>query len=202
MSSETILVVEDSREMRALVRDMLQAQGYHVAEAYSGWRALQVAESSSPDLLLLDWQLPDITGLDVLRALRAGKCQAPAVLMTGYGSEELAFYALQLGVRGYLRKPFSSEELAATINTALVEGRLRRERDALLAQLRQNPPRADVAARADILARARAPLLKLAHLIDELERQPSREIKPRLNEARRHIREIAEAIEGLPRKNQ
>jgi two-component system, NtrC family, sensor kinase len=96
-----------------------------------------LAEKSPPDLLLLDWQLPDISGLDVLRALRAGGCQSPAILMTGYGSEELAIVALRLGVRNYLLKPFSDDELFKIVESALTESRLRRENQLLIEQLAQ-----------------------------------------------------------------
>lgn len=140
---ESILVVEDNREMRALVRNMLQGHGFRVAEAHAGWKALQLAEKSPPDLLLLDWQLPDISGLDVLRALRAGGCRSPAILMTGYGSEELAIVALRLGVRNYLLKPFSDDELFQAVESALTESRLRRENQLLIEQLAQATRRLD-----------------------------------------------------------
>ena len=132
---ELVLVVEDNLDVRSFVVMTLTSHGFRVIEAGSGWQALQIAENTPPDILLLDWQLPDITGLDVLRALRAGGCMSPAILMTGYGSEDLAIVALRLGARDYLTKPFSAEELTGAVETALAETRLRRERDALLAQL-------------------------------------------------------------------
>ena len=197
---ELVLVVEDNHDIRALVRNMLQGHGFRVAEAHAGWKALQLAEASPPDVMLLDWQLPDITGLDVLRALRAGKIQAPAILMTAYGSEELAMIALRLGVRDYLQKPFESDDLLQALERALSEIRIRREHAELVAQLQQSNQRLDQSMRH--AAKARAPLLKLARIMDEFERGLSASLKPRVSEAHQHIRDIAEALEGLPRHSE
>jgi DNA-binding response OmpR family regulator len=194
-SNETILVVEDNRDMRVFVRDVLQGQGFIVAEAYSGWKALQVAESSPPDALLLDWQLPDITGLDVLRALRMGGCQAPAILMTAFGSDELAIVALKLGVREYLRKPFTEEELLQSVGVALREARLRRERDTLVAQMTQATRWLEDYVRQ--VGRMRTPLAKLSFLVEELRQGRGENWMTRTDEARTLIRQIAEVIESL-----
>jgi len=195
-ANEFILIVEDNREMRAFVRDVLQGRGFRVTEAYSGWKALQLAESAPPDVLLLDWQLPDITGLDVLRALRAGGCQAPAILMTAFGSEELAIVALRLGVRDYLHKPFTEEELLKSVGMALIETRLRRERDALLTQQAQATRWLEEYARQ--VTHIKTFLAKLAYLTEELKRGRGENWLTRIEEARSHIRQIAEAVESLP----
>lgn len=195
-ANESILVVEDNREMRAFVRDVLQGRGFRVTEAYSGWKALQLAESAPPDVLLLDWQLPDITGLDVLRALRSGGCQAPAILMTAFGSEELAIVALRLGVRDYLPKPFTEEELLKSVGVALIETRLRRERDMLLTQLTQAARWLDEYTQS--VTRIKTYLAKLAFLTDELKQGRGENWMTRIEEARSHIRQIAEAVENLP----
>jgi sigma-B regulation protein RsbU (phosphoserine phosphatase) len=195
VEGESILVVEDNRDMRVFLREVLRAHGFRVTEAYSGWKALQLAESSSPDALLLDWALPDITGLDVLRALRAGHCLSPAILMTAYGSEELAILALRLGVRDYLRKPFEEEELIKAVESALTESRLRRERDMLREQLAQSTQWLDRYAHQ--IARVKSPLIKLAFLADDLKRSRDENWRTRVEEMRNHIRQIAEALEGL-----
>jgi DNA-binding response OmpR family regulator len=147
-------------------------------------------------MLLLDWQLPDITGLDVLRALRSGGCQAPAILMTAFGSEELAIVALRLGVRDYLPKPFTEEELLKSIGVALIEARLRRERDTLSEQLSRAALWLDECTRQ--VAHIKASLAKLAYLTEEMKRGRGENWLARVDEARNHIRQIAEAIEKLP----
>jgi sigma-B regulation protein RsbU (phosphoserine phosphatase) len=191
---ESVLVLEDNLSIRSFVRMVLEEHGFKVIEAAAGWKALQLAEASPPDVLLLDWQLPDITGLDVLRALRAGRLQAPAILMTAYGSEELAMIALRLGVRDYLQKPFESDDLLRAIERALSEMRLQREHAALAEQLKQSNQRLDQSVQH--AAKAKMPLLKLARLVDEFERGLPADFKTRIDQAHRFIQEIAEVLEG------
>jgi DNA-binding response OmpR family regulator len=192
---ETILVVEDNRDVRAFVTSALEAAGYTVVEAVTGWQALRAAESAPPDALLLDWQLPDITGLDVLRALRAGGCMSPAILMTGYGSEELAMIALRLGARDYLIKPFSPDELFKAIETALAESRLRRERDLLQAQLDQAAQQQEK--RAAQLSLVKSCLYRLALLTQDLKRNTNEDGAARIEAALKYIRQMAEALREL-----
>ena len=195
VSNESVLVAEDNRDMRVFVCEVLRGHGFMVMDAYSGWKALQLAESSQPDVLLLDWQLPDITGLDVLRALRTGGCKAPAILMTAFGSEELAITALRLGVRDYLSKPFTEEDLLKSVVAALTETRLRRERDTLLGQMAQATRWLEQYTRQ--VARIRASLAKLAFLVEELRQGRGENWTTRIEEARNLIRQIAEATEGI-----
>ena len=192
---ELVLVVEDNRDVRSFVMSALTSHGFQVIEAGSGWRALQVAESTPPDVLLLDWQLPDITGLDVLRALRAGGCLSPAILMTGYGSEDLAIIALRLGARDYLTKPFSIEELIQVVETALAETRPRHERDALLAQLAESTQWQDKAMQQ--LRIAKSYLYRLALLTEGLRLNREQNWAGRIEEAQRYIRQIAEVLRAL-----
>jgi len=192
---ELVLVVEDNRDVRSFVMSALTSHGFQVIEAGSGWRALQVAESTPPDILLLDWQLPDITGLDVLRALRAGGCLSPAILMTGYGSEDLAIIALRLGARDYLTKPFSIEELIQVVETALAETRPRHERDALLAQLAESTQWQDKAMQQ--LRIAKSYLYRLALLTEGLRLNREQNWAGRIEEAQRYIRQIAEVLRAL-----
>ena len=192
---ELVLVVEDNHDVRSFVVMTLTSHGFRVIEVGSGWRALQVAENTPPDILLLDWQLPDITGLDVLRALRAGGCMSPAILMTGYGSEDLAIVALRLGARDYLTKPFSDEELTGAVETALAETRLRRERDALRTQLDEAIQWRDKTVRQ--LTMAKSYLYRLALLTEAFKLNQEQNWAVRIGEAQRYIRQIAEAMRGL-----
>jgi DNA-binding response OmpR family regulator len=195
VESELVLVVEDNHSVRAVLCEMLQGHGFLVAEAHAGWKALELAEKSPPDVLLLDWQLPDISGLDVLRALRAGGCQSPAILMTGYGSEELAMVALRLGVRNYLLKPFSKDELFSAMESALVEPRLRRKNTLLVEQLAQATQRLDEHAHQIVLVKAT--LAKLTFLISELKQRRRKNWATRVEEALQYIQQVAEAVENL-----
>jgi len=192
---ETILVLEDNRDIRAFVRLALDAAGFTVIEALTGWQALREAEGHPPDVLLLDWQLPDISGLDVLRALRAGGCKSPAILMTGYGSEELAMIALQLGVRDYLIKPFSAEQLLEAVQMALAETRLSRERDSLRAQLANVSEWRDKSVRQ--LTIAKGYLYRLALLTEGLKRNREENWSVRIEEAEKYIRLLADVMRDL-----
>jgi len=193
---ESVLVVEDDSDLRAFVCDILQMRGFRVVEAHSGWKALQLAESSPPDVLLLDWQLPDITGLDVLRALRASHCTAPAILMTAFGSEELAIVAFRLGVREYLRKPFTTDELLQAIDSVLAETRLRGEYELLRQQLNQATRQLDMYLQQKAVIKTL--LGKLAFLTGELQREKGENWEPRVKDMRKCILQIAEALESQP----
>jgi DNA-binding response OmpR family regulator len=192
---ELVLVVEDNHDIRRLVCNVLQGHGFLAAEAHAGWKALELAESSPPDVLLLDWQLPDISGLDVLRALRTGGCQSPAILMTGYGSEELAMVALRLGVRNYLLKPFSNDELLKAVELALAESRLRRKNTLLAEELAQATQRLDEHAHQVVLVKAT--LTKLTFIISALKQGRRKNWATRVEEALQYIQQMAEAIENL-----
>jgi two-component system KDP operon response regulator KdpE len=194
-SGETVLVLEDNRDIRAFVRSALDAGGFTVIEVQTGWQALREAEGHPPDVLLLDWQLPDISGLDVLRALRTGGCKSPAILMTGYGSEELAMIALQLGVRDYLIKPFSAEQLLEAVQMALAETRLSRERDSLRAQLANVSEWRDKSVRQ--LTIAKGYLYRLALLTEGLKRNREENWSVRIEEAEKYIRLLADVMRDL-----
>lgn len=137
MAQETILVVDDNREIVAALSDILQTQGYTVLAAFTGRDGLQMAVEKKPDLILLDWNLPELTGLQVLQALREKGNQAPVVLMTIYGSESVAVQAFRLGIRDYISKPLRVAETLNAIERALSEERLRREKERIAQQLEQ-----------------------------------------------------------------
>ena len=114
----TILVVDDEPPIRRLLRTSLTAQGYAVLEAESGAAALEVAKRDAPDLLILDLGLPDMSGLEVIRALR-GTASLPIIVLSVREDERGKVEALDLGADDYVTKPFGVEELVARIRTAL-----------------------------------------------------------------------------------
>ncbi|HEM60738.1 MAG TPA: response regulator, partial [Chloroflexi bacterium] len=91
----------------------------------------------NPDLLLVDLELPDMSGLDIITSAKQGDSELPMVLMTAYGSETIAVEAFRLGVRDYLIKPFTAEQVVEVIERTLTETRLRREKAELTATLQQ-----------------------------------------------------------------
>jgi two-component system NtrC family sensor kinase len=83
-----------------------------------------MARESQPDLILCDLEMPGINGLDVLRTLQSEGFDTPAIMMTAFGSEAIAAQALRIGVKDYIIKPFTSEEILAAVDRALCESRL------------------------------------------------------------------------------
>jgi diguanylate cyclase (GGDEF)-like protein/PAS domain S-box-containing protein len=136
MSKEVILVVDDNRQMVDFwVRTVLPSLGYETLAAYSGMSAMETIKKRPPSLILLDYQLPDMSGLDVLRFLSKAGHNIPILLITANGSEEIAAEAFRLGAQDYLIKPLDVDRLETAISRALTESRLRREKNSLTAQL-------------------------------------------------------------------
>ena len=132
MSGEHILVVDDGADMREFViQYVLRPNGYNFVEARDGLEALEQIAASSPDLILLDLQMPRLDGIGLLQRMKEQGIAIPVVLMTFYGSEEIAIEVFRLGVRDYVIKPFTEEELLLAVERGLTEVRLRRQRDVL-----------------------------------------------------------------------
>lgn len=138
MPQETILIVDDNTQIADfLAGTALPGMGYQPVVAYDGRSGLKlVRQNQRPvDLLLLDLQLPDMSGLDFLRRMNDLGFQIPTILFTAHGSEQVAAEAFRLGVQDYLTKPLDLDNLKVAINRALTETRLRRETAALTTQL-------------------------------------------------------------------
>lgn len=140
MSHEMILVVDDNRQISDfLAETMLPGMGYDVQVARDANSAIKVVKqrNGNLDLMLLDLQLPDLTGLDLLRRLAGDGYHIPTILMTGHGSEQVAAEAFRLGVHDYLSKPLDETLLTEAITRALAENRLQREKALLNKQLEE-----------------------------------------------------------------
>ena len=138
LANERVLVVDDSRESRDFVVNyVLKPNDYEPLTASDGQEGLRLAMQESPDLILLDMQMPKMNGVQVLEKLHDDGHDIPVILMTFHGSEELAVQVFRMGVKDYVIKPFDVQELLAAIERALTEVRLRQERDALTQQLTQ-----------------------------------------------------------------
>jgi DNA-binding NtrC family response regulator len=128
MSSRgTILIVDDEKLIRMTLRERLQRYGYEVFDAEAGKPALEQLQQQGADLVLLDYRLPDLDGIQVLRQVRQIAPDASVIMMTAFSSVDTAVEALKLGAFDYLRKPIDNDELLATIERALETTRLRRE---------------------------------------------------------------------------
>jgi CheY-like chemotaxis protein len=131
MAGEKVLIIDDSDALRSLLESILPYAGYQAVSASTGWQGLKLVAEAKPDVVLTDLELPDQSGLKVLEELNERGITIPTIMMTGYGSEGIAARALRLGVRDYLIKPFTTEEVLASIERALSESRLKRENERL-----------------------------------------------------------------------
>lgn len=138
MSGETILVIDDSAEMvKHLTEYILPTFDYKTLSASDGQQGLALIREKQPDLVMLDYNLPTMTGIDVLQQMARESLVSPVILMTGYGSELSAIEAFRLGAKDYLIKPFTVDEVVETVSRALVEMRLLHDKAALAEESRR-----------------------------------------------------------------
>jgi DNA-binding response OmpR family regulator len=117
----TVLVVEDERKLRDLVRSYLERAGFTVLSTESGAEAITMAAASAPDLVILDLGLPDVPGETVARELRATSVM-PILMLTAKSAEEDRIRGLELGADDYVTKPFSPRELVLRVQAILRRG--------------------------------------------------------------------------------
>lgn len=113
-----ILVVDDFSTMRRIIKNLLRDLGFtNISEADDGQTALPMLESSDFDFLITDWNMPGMTGIDLLKAVRADArlSSIPVLMVTAEAKKEQIVEAAQAGVNGYVVKPFTAETLKAKI---------------------------------------------------------------------------------------
>ena len=130
----SILIVEDETPLVTLLRYNLEREGYRVAEAHDGEEAMLILREETPDLVLLDWMLPHVSGLEVCRQLRRRDetRDVPIIMLTARGEEADKLRGLDSGADDYITKPFSPAELIARIRAVL-----RRAQPAALSEILQ-----------------------------------------------------------------
>ena len=116
-----LLVADDDEDILTLVQLRLSRSGYEVVVARDGEEALRLAREKQPDLVVLDWMMPKASGLEVLRAIRAGAetAEIPVILLTARASDANIAEGLAAGADDYIAKPFSPQELATRIQGIL-----------------------------------------------------------------------------------
>ncbi|HLG71637.1 MAG TPA: response regulator transcription factor [Chloroflexota bacterium] len=150
-----ILIVEDELELARLLERELAAEGYDVQHAPTGATALRLFREHEPDVLVLDWMLPDVDGLEVLRQLRRDSA-VPVLMLTARAEEVDRVVGLELGADDYLTKPFGMRELVARVRALLrrqerLQAVLAADRAPGTAPLRVGPLRLDPNARSAAL---------------------------------------------------
>jgi len=118
MAHKKILVVDDEKKIVDIVKAYLERDGYKVIVAYDGRLALQMARSESPELIVLDLMLPEVSGWDVCRSLRT-ESNVPIIMLTARDDDSDKIVGLELGADDYVVKPFNPKELVSRVRAVL-----------------------------------------------------------------------------------
>ena len=119
MTAAHILIVEDEVKLARFIELELSAEGYAITVAHDGLNALTIARESNPDMILLDWMLPGMSGLEICRRLRSTGGKVPIIFLTARDEIADRVAGLDAGANDYVVKPFSIEELLARIRAHL-----------------------------------------------------------------------------------
>jgi two-component system, OmpR family, response regulator len=110
-----VLVVDDTKNIRTLLKTCLEVEGYQVDTANDGNQALELLKSSQFDLIFLDIKLPEFSGTEVLRKMRDQGINTPVIIMTAFATVKNAVECTKLGAVAYLQKPFTAEKIRNTL---------------------------------------------------------------------------------------
>jgi DNA-binding NtrC family response regulator len=111
-----ILIIEDDEEMRALLRDVIEEEGYQTDSVNNGSEAYRKLVKEPFDLIITDVRMPGLTGLDILPGMKKLQPEAPVIVITAFGSEEIQRKAFEKGARAYLEKPIHFQNLRTLIH--------------------------------------------------------------------------------------
>jgi DNA-binding NtrC family response regulator len=125
--AKSILIIDDEKTIRWSLGEALGESGYDVTDADGVAEGVRAFRDKSPDLVLLDMKLPDGSGIDVLKSVKAEDPGVPVIMMTAYGEVETAVEAMKCGAYDFILKPYALEKLKVTIGNALENERLRSE---------------------------------------------------------------------------
>src|SRR5665648_158408 len=114
-----VLIADDERNMRWVLRQALESEGYEVVEAADGKETLAAVADIPPDLMVIDHKMPSPDGMEVLRRLRSKGLSFPIIMLTAHGNVTSAVEAMKAGASEYLTKPFDLDELKLSIDRAI-----------------------------------------------------------------------------------
>ena len=119
--SKTVLIVDDSIYMRSLIKSTLEENGFEViGEASNGESAIDMALESRPDLITLDNILPDMMGFEILKVLQNEGINSKIIMVSAVGQQTVVNKGVELGAEAYIVKPFTADDLMATVNKVMV----------------------------------------------------------------------------------
>src|SRR5215218_1305731 len=116
---QTILIIDDDRDMCLLLKRFLSRHGYEVLEAYNGKKALELLETVEPSLVLCDFRLEDMEGNTLLGKIKDKYPHLPVIIITGYSDIKIAVEVMKMGAYDYITKPLFPDEILVTIKQAL-----------------------------------------------------------------------------------
>jgi DNA-binding NtrC family response regulator len=137
VQTQTILVADDEELLRWAIKEILTREGYRVVLATNGREALGMFQQEGPDLCLLDIQMPEMTGMEVLTRIKREDPQALVMMITAYGQVETAVSACRMGAEDFVCKPFENADLLRRISRILEPLRLRSQVEGYLEEQRQ-----------------------------------------------------------------
>src|SRR5690348_13438770 len=129
--SDKILVVDDDPSNRTILAQELAHKGFAVDTVRGGKEALARIESAPPDLVIVDYMMPDLSGLEVLQELRRKGNDIPVIMITAYGSVERAVETMKVGAYDFITRPFDPDHIEIVVRKALERQTLKREVEAL-----------------------------------------------------------------------
>jgi len=126
-----LLIIDDEANLRRTLTAVLQRRGFTIYSAADGESGLYLFRHEKPDLVLTDLSMPGMSGLELLKRIKAERPAVPVLMMTAYGSIESAVEAMKAGAADYVTKPFAMEEIALKIDKALQLEELKRRQERL-----------------------------------------------------------------------
>lgn len=124
---ETILVVDDEKNYLVVLEALLGSEGYEIVTALDAKKAIGTAGEADLDLIITDMKMPGMTGMELLEKIKSIKPELPVIMMTAFGTIEMAVEAMRKGAYDYIQKPFENEQLKLTVKKALNNYRLIKE---------------------------------------------------------------------------
>ena len=124
---ETILIVDDEKNYLVVLEALLGSEGFEIVTALNAKSAISIAEEADLDLIVTDMKMPGMTGMELLEKIKSMKPELPVIMMTAFGTIEMAVEAMRKGAYDYIQKPFENEQLKLTVKKALNNYRLIKE---------------------------------------------------------------------------
>ncbi|QQR90073.1 MAG: sigma-54-dependent Fis family transcriptional regulator [Myxococcales bacterium] len=157
-----VLIVDDEENLRLVLRTLLSKEGYDVQTAASAEEALQQVETFGPDFVLADVRMPGMSGIELCTELNTRGCTATVIVMSAYGSVDLAIEAMKAGAYDYVAKPFKQDEVLIALHKAEEREALRRENRALKQSLRDKHTFAELLGKSEAMEQVFRTINKVA----------------------------------------